>query len=109
MQTQLGTQVMPELREQFSSAKKVLVLTGAGVSTESGVPTFRGGGNSAVWKGMPFDVISSAHKLLGNQTSSDEGSIRTKARTPVDRRHQDRELVDLLVRNWICSLGMSAY
>ena len=37
----------------------MLVLTGAGVSAESGVPTFRGGGNTAVWKGMPFDVISS--------------------------------------------------
>ena len=35
-------------------AQSVLVLTGAGVSAESGVPTFRGGGNSAVWKGMPF-------------------------------------------------------
>jgi NAD-dependent deacetylase len=41
----------------------VLVLTGAGVSAESGVPTFRGGGNSAVWKGMPFDVISSAQMV----------------------------------------------
>jgi NAD-dependent deacetylase len=27
------------------------------------VPTFRGGGNTAVWKGMPFDVISSAGML----------------------------------------------
>lgn len=41
----------------------MLVLTGAGVSAESGVPTFRGGGNSAVWKGMPFDVISSARMV----------------------------------------------
>ena len=40
-----------------------MVLTGAGVSAESGVPTFRGGGNSAVWKGMPFDVISSARMV----------------------------------------------
>lgn len=39
------------------------MLTGAGVSAESGVPTFRGGGNSAVWKGMPFDVISSARMV----------------------------------------------
>jgi NAD-dependent deacetylase len=39
------------------------VLTGAGVSAESGVPTFRGGGNTAVWKGMPFDVISSAEMV----------------------------------------------
>jgi NAD-dependent deacetylase len=38
-------------------------LTGAGISAESGVPTFRGGGNTAVWKGMPFDVISSARMV----------------------------------------------
>jgi len=60
--------VMPSLisnalRELFQSAKNVVVLTGAGVSAESGVPTFRGGGNTTVWKGMPFDVISSAGML----------------------------------------------
>lgn len=55
-----------ELRERFSAATNVLVLTGAGVSAESGVPTFRGGGNSAVWKGMPFDVISSARMVQSN-------------------------------------------
>ncbi|NNE65514.1 MAG: NAD-dependent deacylase [Pyrinomonadaceae bacterium] len=42
---------------------KVCVLSGAGISAESGVPTFRGGGESAVWKGMPFDVISSAEMV----------------------------------------------
>ena len=52
-----------ELRRRFAEAKRVLVLTGAGVSAESGVPTFRGGGNAAVWKGMPFDVISSGRML----------------------------------------------
>ncbi len=52
--------ISDELREKFESAKNVQVLTGAGVSAESGVPTFRGGGNTVVWKGMPFDVISSA-------------------------------------------------
>jgi NAD-dependent deacetylase len=44
----------------------VLLLTGAGVSAESGVPTFRGGGNSATWKGLPFDVISSGAMLERN-------------------------------------------
>ena len=39
------------------------MLTGAGVSAESGVPTFRGGGGASVWKGMPFNVISSAGML----------------------------------------------
>ena len=53
-------QISAELRRRFAEAQRVLVLTGAGVSAESGVPTFRGGGNTAVWKGMPFDVISSA-------------------------------------------------
>ena len=55
--------ISTELRQLFARAKRVLVLTGAGVSAESGVPTFRGGGNSAVWKGIPFDVISSAQML----------------------------------------------
>ena len=41
----------------------MFVLTGAGVSAESGVPTFRGGGGAAVWKGMPFYVISSAEMV----------------------------------------------
>src|ERR687889_1429257 len=49
-----------ELRERLRSARSVFVLTGAGVSAESGVPTFRGGGNTTVWKGMPLEVISSA-------------------------------------------------
>lgn len=60
MKTAWAQLISPELREQFRTAERVLVLTGAGVSAESGVPTFRGGGNTTVWKGMPFDVISSS-------------------------------------------------
>jgi len=52
-----------KLQQIFATAANVLVLTGAGVSAESGVPTFRGGGNTAVWKGMPFEIISSAGML----------------------------------------------
>src|SRR4029079_13490449 len=52
--------ISTELRERFAKAKRVVVLTGAGVSAESGVPTFRGGGKTAAWKRMRFDVISSA-------------------------------------------------
>lgn len=59
-------QISTELRQRLAAAKRVLVLTGAGVSAESGVPTFRGGGNSAVWKGLPFDVISSGAMLEQN-------------------------------------------
>lgn len=55
-----------ELRRRLRAARSVFVLTGAGVSAESGVPTFRGGGGAAVWKGMPFDVISSASMARSN-------------------------------------------
>lgn len=33
---------MSEFRELFSKAKHIAIITGAGVSAESGVPTFRG-------------------------------------------------------------------
>lgn len=55
--------ISEELRKRFAEAERVLVLTGAGVSAESGVPTFRGGVGAGVWKGMPFSVISSAGML----------------------------------------------
>ena len=55
--------ISEELRQRFARAQRVLALTGAGVSAESGVPTFRGGGNTTVWKGMRFDVISSAEMV----------------------------------------------
>jgi NAD-dependent deacetylase len=58
--------ISAELRRRFNESKSVLVLTGAGVSAESGVPTFRGGGGTAVWKGMPFEVISSGQMLERN-------------------------------------------
>lgn len=45
------------------ASERLLVLTGAGVSAESGVPTFRGGGGAAVWRGMPFEQLSSARMV----------------------------------------------
>jgi len=69
MQTVSLPVISKELRERFQRARDVLVLTGAGVSAESGVPTFRGGGQSTVWKGMPFDVISSAGMVQRDLTA----------------------------------------
>jgi NAD-dependent deacetylase len=55
--------IPPELRRRFTEARRVCVLTGAGVSAESGVPTFRGGGGAEAWQGMPLDVIASAEMV----------------------------------------------
>jgi NAD-dependent deacetylase len=63
MSTVSAVSISRELRERFQRAQRVFALTGAGISAESGVPTFRGGGGTAVWKGMPFDVISSARMV----------------------------------------------
>jgi NAD-dependent deacetylase len=60
------SEVTGGLRERLRGARGVFVLTGAGVSAESGVPTFRGGGGAAVWKGMPFEVISSGAMVRSN-------------------------------------------
>lgn len=35
---------LTEFREDFAKAKHIAIITGAGVSAESGVPTFRGQG-----------------------------------------------------------------
>jgi len=63
MQAAAHSLISDALGQRFAEAKHVLVLTGAGVSAESGVPTFRGGGNTTVWKGMPLEIVSSAGML----------------------------------------------
>ncbi|MEZ5425633.1 MAG: NAD-dependent deacylase [Pyrinomonadaceae bacterium] len=59
-------EIEKELKELLKKAESVCVLTGAGISAESGIPTFRGGGQSSVWKGLPFDQISSARMVREN-------------------------------------------
>ena len=57
--------VTEDLQARFQRARRVAVLTGAGISAESGVPTFRGGGGATIWewRGRPVTELSSA-KLL---------------------------------------------
>ena len=44
--------------------KKIVVLTGAGMSVESGLSTFRGGGG--LWDNYPVEAVASAHGYSEN-------------------------------------------
>jgi NAD-dependent deacetylase len=59
------TRVTDELQSMFDRARNIAVLTGAGISAESGVPTFRGGGGSEIWtwRGRPVTELSSAELI----------------------------------------------
>jgi len=45
-----------EVRSVLAAAKRILVLTGAGISAESGVPTFRGEGG--YWRNKSFEELA---------------------------------------------------
>lgn len=61
-------EVTDDLLTLFDSANHIAVLTGAGVSAESGVPTFRGGGGTEIWtwQGRPISELSSAELLAAD-------------------------------------------
>ncbi|HEY6329591.1 MAG TPA: NAD-dependent deacylase [Blastocatellia bacterium] len=60
--------VADELIAIFDGAASAAVLTGAGISAESGVPTFRGGGDTDVWtwRGRHIADLSSAELMAAD-------------------------------------------
>ncbi len=92
--------ISEELRRRFREANNVLVLTGAGVSAESGVPTFRGGGNTAVWKGIALKP-NPAHEAIARW--QDRFSDFTLVTQNIDGLHQAagaREVIELHGSIW---------
>ena len=51
--------LQPEIRERFWRARRMVVLTGSGVSAESGVPTFRGEGG--LWRNFRAEELATPH------------------------------------------------
>jgi NAD-dependent deacetylase len=51
--------LMDQVREWLKEARSVAVLTGAGVSSESGVPTFRG--NGGLWRHYRAEDLATPH------------------------------------------------
>ena len=56
--------ISPELIERFRAAEKVVVLTGAGISAESGIPTFRGDGG--LWRNFRPEELATVEALHRN-------------------------------------------
>ncbi len=53
-----------KLIDRLRKAKKVAVLTGAGISAESGVPTFRG--NDGLWKKFRAEELATVDAFMDN-------------------------------------------
>lgn len=51
---------MAAFRAQLQKARNIIVMTGAGVSAESGVPTFRGAGG--YWRRYQSQVNAVSHE-----------------------------------------------
>jgi hypothetical protein len=72
------------VRQWLKEARFVVVLTGAGVSAESGVPTYRGAGG--LWQGSDFRELASLEgfqrdpKRSGPGTTNGVGNSSKSAR-----------------------------
>src|SRR5258708_39023191 len=64
--------LIARVRNWLRSAERIVVLTGAGISTDSGIPDFRG--PSGVWTKNP-----GAEKLSNLQTDMAEPEVRVRA------------------------------
>jgi NAD-dependent protein deacetylase/lipoamidase len=60
----MNTMFSPDLVSAFSSAQSVVAFTGAGVSAESGVPTFRG--DEGIWKKFNAEELASMTAFMKN-------------------------------------------
>src|ERR1700743_1352810 len=60
--------MLPAARQLLKSANNVAVLTGAGVSAESGIPTFRSGssGNTGYWQKHRFEELARPEAFARN-------------------------------------------
>ncbi|XP_024399903.1 NAD-dependent protein deacylase isoform X1 [Physcomitrium patens] len=63
-QTRLMSDSVEEFSSVFQHAKKVVVLTGAGISAESGIPTFRGEGG--LWRDFDATELATPGAFAAN-------------------------------------------
>ena len=64
----MSDSVLDEAAERLRAARRVFVVTGAGISAESGIPTFRGTGG--LWEGFRFEELATPEAF-----SADPGRV----------------------------------
>ena len=63
---------MKQARQWLRNAGRIAVLTGAGISAESGVPTFRGAGG--LWRQFRPEDLATPGRSAGIRSSSGNGT-----------------------------------
>jgi NAD-dependent deacetylase len=100
----MAMNVLPKLKERLQSARSVAVLTGAGISADSGVPTFRG--QDGLWRSFRAedlatpDAFSRDPRLVWEWYDWRRGLLATKDPNPahhalveLERRYEHFSLV----------------
>ena len=81
--------VLTRAADGLRRANRVVVMTGAGVSAESGLATFRGGGG--LWEGHAVeDVLSHRQSGAVRPVIIDDHTIAVFLQSSAHARHQSR-------------------
>ena len=88
------------LRELIGSAQRIVAFTGAGISTESGIPDFRSpGGIWTRYKPIYFDDFMSSDEMRREswrrKFATDETMLKAEPNAGHRAQHPERELTDL--------------
>ena len=79
----MDSKIIAEIRSWVSAAERVVALTGAGISTDSGIPDFRG--PQGVWTKNPHaEKMSNIHYYLADP---EVRKASWKSRLEIGRAH----------------------
>ncbi len=97
-----SSQSSEKLIEVLLNAKRIVALTGAGISAESGIPTFRGSGG--LWEGYPVEKVATVEGFEENPELVwrfyDERRINIAKAKP-NRAHKVLALLENLYDFWV--------
>jgi NAD-dependent SIR2 family protein deacetylase len=80
--------VIGQAREWLAEAASLAVLTGAGISAESGIPTFRGAGG--LWKDYKPEDLATPEAFVRDPRLVNPAHLALAQLKPGDRRNVSR-------------------